>query len=682
MKKTNNFNYFTQDGKDQEKKKATIKKVWKWIKITLYAMLFGLTITGCVQSFVLKNSSNVGNGIEFYIDQEDIGPKVNTLTNRETKLNVAVVDNNGKSQEDNTNQDNNYELAILNINQDKNVYLNNKEVISNLNKQSTNNGGKNIGQPKVWYSSVALDIPTEDLKRLGYNETTPFNLVQKQTNNESNQYLFIGNDSNKYTYLNEIKDIILLDFPKPGEQYITLDTHSITEDKKTITTNKVDENKNFTLLGFSGLQKIIKYDGSNEKQKNVAFARDILQTFYDYSFGKKSKFINSLNNVIFAENKKADNSNYNDFSEYLIVLGEKLKNNQAVKISQIEREMINTYQQTMVEYLSVLGLLNKADIGNDKEDSTVVPAAKNQATKYDYQENVFTRLGAHIKDKTQINDINTPFRGDHPIEPITNWGQAWGYGPFYGLLVYPLSALTQSMRQAIPELGGWGSIIVIIISLVITRLLMFAITFKSKMMQSVQEGLRTKKAAIEAKYVGFEKNKAMKMKKNQEIQALYAKYNISPLDQFGSMLITMPVFFAMWRVIQGIPEIKQTVWLGLNFSSQSWTKVLGGEFIYLWILIVTIGIQVLSQMLPKLLERKKFKQATTIAEAQALKKSERTQKIMVIVFAVITILFTVGVQVYWLFGGLWQILEVLILHKLKRTKWFKERYSKKILKDR
>ncbi|UWW00968.1 hypothetical protein NW064_00670 [Mycoplasmopsis felis] len=160
--------------------------------------------------------------------------------------------------------------------------------------------------------------------------------------------------------------------------------------------------------------------------------------------------------------------------------------------------MINTYQQTMVEYLSVLGLLNKADIGNHKEDSTVVPAAKNQATKYDYQENVFTRLGAHIKDKTQINDINTPFRGDYPIEPITNWGQVWGYGPFYGLLVYPLSALTQSMRQAIPELGGWGSIIVIIISLVITRLLMFAITFKSKMMQSVQEGLRTKKAAIEA----------------------------------------------------------------------------------------------------------------------------------------------------------------------------------------
>ncbi|WAM00938.1 hypothetical protein NWE60_06005 [Mycoplasmopsis felis] len=51
--------------------------------------------------------------------------------------------------------------------------------------------------------------------------------------------------------------------------------------------------------------------------------------------------------------------------------------------------MINTYQQTMVEYLSVLGLLNKADIGNDKEDSTVVPAAKNQATKYDYRKCIY-----------------------------------------------------------------------------------------------------------------------------------------------------------------------------------------------------------------------------------------------------------------------------------------------------
>ncbi|WAM07121.1 hypothetical protein ONA23_03180 [Mycoplasmopsis cynos] len=38
-------------------------------------------------------------------------------------------------------------------------------------------------------------------------------------------------------------------------------------------------------------------------------------------------------------------------------------------------------------------------------------------------------------------------------------------------------------------------------------------------MQSVQEGLRSKKAAIEAKYIGLENNKQMKIKKNQEIQA-------------------------------------------------------------------------------------------------------------------------------------------------------------------
>ncbi|SYV97945.1 putative inner membrane protein translocase component YidC, partial [Mycoplasmopsis edwardii] len=66
------------------------------------------------------------------------------------------------------------------------------------------------------------------------------------------------------------------------------------------------------------------------------------------------------------------------------------------------------------------------------------------------------------------------------------------------------------------------------------------------MMQSIQEGLKSKKAAIEAKYAGFENNKAMKMKKNQEIQALYSKYNINPLDQFANLLLSMPIFFAMW----------------------------------------------------------------------------------------------------------------------------------------
>ncbi|UWV92683.1 YidC/Oxa1 family membrane protein insertase [Mycoplasmopsis cynos] len=237
------------------------------------------------------------------------------------------------------------------------------------------------------------------------------------------------------------------------------------------------------------------------------------------------------------------------------------------------------------------------------------------------------------------------------------------------------------IKTSNPELNGWGTIFAILIAVIFTRLIVLALSFKSTVMQSVQEGLRSKKAAIEAKYIGLENNKQMKIKKNQEIQALYSKYNINPMDQFANILLSIAYILCDVESYSSIPEIKQTFWLGINFSSVSWQKVTSGEFVYLWILIVTILVQLLSQLLPQLLNRKKNNRTMSISEKQALKKSERTQKIMMIIFTGITVLFSAGVQVYWLFGGLWQIGQVLAMHKLKKTKWFKNKYSKKLLKN-
>ncbi|WP_406614074.1 YidC/Oxa1 family membrane protein insertase [Mycoplasma corogypsi] len=271
-------------------------------------------------------------------------------------------------------------------------------------------------------------------------------------------------------------------------------------------------------------------------------------------------------------------------------------------------------------------------------------------------------------------------KGDVAQSAITSWKQSWELGPFFGLFVYPLSKFVGSMRSSFGDWNGWGTILAILIAVIITRLISLALTFKATMMQSVQEDLKTKKAQIEAKYVGFENNKQMKLRKQQEISQLYSKYNINPLDQFGSMLLAMPIFLAMWRVIQSLPQLKATVWLGLNFSTTSWQAVLGGQWVYLWILIVAILAQLASQILPQLLNRKRMRERATAAEIAALKKSERTQKILMVVMVVITVLFSAGVQVYWAFGGIWQLFQVLAIHKLKHSDWFKNKYSKKALK--
>ncbi|MGZ9762635.1 membrane protein insertase YidC [Mycoplasma sp. 394] len=725
MKKINHFNYFNQEGKEQQKKQDTLKKVWKWIKIVLYTLLFGLTVTGCVQSFVLKNSSSVGNSIEFYSSKDEVSPRVNTFVVKDTKeQKINIKDNDNKDvTKDGKIQTVPYELATLSINPDINTLVNNPDILEKLKKQTSDSWSKDdtytvkepqkdgsikeahkeypkpeYGEIKKYYTTFAIDDP-KVIKNLGYDyDDKNKNVVANPDKNnisliaKNRRFLFQASNSTRYKYTNDITNIYLLTFAsKKDEQLVQVITHPETKDsKKQIPTV---ENGNYILVGLSGLQSVPKYTGLlTENTINLAFARDVLQTLYNFSFGPNSTFIANFNKyAVLPENKQKDKDvlkDYQSFSDYLEFLAKKLQgqSNPRIPISQAEKFYIDVYQATMTQYLTQLGFLHADDFKSFNKDTgkSTVFTEPTAATKYNPEQNILYDLGQRQNKDNKSEkrrDIDIPFKGVYPSQAITNWGEAWAYGPFYGFIVYPLSAITQGISKGIPDLKGWGSIIVIILALIITRLTMFGITFRSKMMQSVQDSLRPKKAAIEAKYVGFEKNKAMKMKKNQEIQALYSKYNISPLDQFGSILLTIPVFLAMWRVIQAIPQIKQTTWLGLNFASVSWTKILSGEFIYSWILILTIAIQVLSQLLPKLLNRKGVKQRNTIAEAQALKKSERTQKIMVIVFAVITVLFSVGVQVYWLFGGLWQIGEVLLLHRLKKTTWYKQKYESRLKKS-
>ncbi|MFL1073662.1 membrane protein insertase YidC, partial [Mycoplasmopsis synoviae] len=77
-------------------RKNTLKKLFKWLKILFYTFFFGLTLTGCIQNFVVASSNTVGNGIEFYNSKKDVVPSVNTLDAKETI--TSYVDANGETQ--------------------------------------------------------------------------------------------------------------------------------------------------------------------------------------------------------------------------------------------------------------------------------------------------------------------------------------------------------------------------------------------------------------------------------------------------------------------------------------------------------------------------------------------------------------------------------------------------------
>lgn len=649
MKRSNNFNYFTAEKDPTVQRKNTLKKVFKWLKILFYTFFFGLTLTGCIQNFVVASSNTVGNGIEFYNSKKDVVPRVNTLDAKETI--TSYVDANGETQSFTTKE--------LKGNALDTVLLNDRNVLEKLREQSQKNGG-NFGEYNSLTSSFYLNVSEEE-----------FSNPDAKIFVNNGKYLFATNGNKTYEFVNEIKPIYVL---APLNNNVVAQISKVTETttdengtqsvKDKLYTDEQSQEKRFGIKYVSGLARINDYSSDAYVAKpTLKYSRDVLQLYYNYEFGPSSEFYKQLGSDV-SEFLKSKIDSIQD--KTIVGTG---NNSPLFYLTPKQYSLVNYYSNRMKVILSNLGWYKKETVENVAIDFS---SSKNflvdDALKYNADSNI---LDTRTDEKELLGS------GGTVQNPVTDWGQSWQYGPFYGLIVYPFSALINAITNSLPTLDGWSSIIAILVLVLLTRLFSLFITFKATIVQSAQEDLRVKKAAIENKYKGFENNKQMKMRKQKEIADLYKKNNINVLDGFLPQLVAMPIFFAMWRAIQAVPSIKATTWLGINFGATSWREVIAGNFIYLWIIIVVVIIQFTSQLIPHWLNKKRLKERTTVAEVQALKKSERYQTIFIIVFTFMAIIFTAGVQVYWLFTGIWQTFQVIGLHKLRKTQWFKNKYSRK-----
>ncbi len=277
---------------------------------------------------------------------------------------------------------------------------------------------------------------------------------------------------------------------------------------------------------------------------------------------------------------------------------------------------ISPVKNSVIEEINSLS--NDYNKINDKNSKEAIDLRKKITTLNEQLRNSSRLLAPAPYSSMTINlndAVKIPYAGDEPQRVIYNWADAWKLGPFYGLLVFPTSLIIRLIyQQGLSHLGGWGTIIVILVLTIILRSVMLAITFKQTVNQSKQEELKSKKAKIDAKYAEFKNNKQMKvLDNNKKLLSLYKKHGINPFDAFVTMLISLPIFIMMWRVIQSLPEFKSTVWLGISFAETSWRRLFfSGEWQYLGVLLVVAIVQGVAQFLPQILNRKKFKERTSL----------------------------------------------------------------------
>lgn len=121
---------------------------------------------------------------------------------------------------------------------------------------------------------------------------------------------------------------------------------------------------------------------------------------------------------------------------------------------------------------------------------------------------------------------------------------AWLLGKIIDLLFNLVSAIPV---ESLPVLG-----ICVILFTIIVRLILLPMTIKQQKFSKLSNMMNPEIQAIQAKYRDKKDNASM-VKMNEETKAVYEKYGTSPTGGCLTMIIQLPIMFALYRVIYKIP---------------------------------------------------------------------------------------------------------------------------------
>ena len=106
---------------------------------------------------------------------------------------------------------------------------------------------------------------------------------------------------------------------------------------------------------------------------------------------------------------------------------------------------------------------------------------------------------------------------------------------------------------------------VILVSIAI-RLIAFPITRKTALQSELIKKAQPEIERIQKKYKDKQDQESM-MKQNQELLAVYQKYNINPMSGCLFSMLQLPLFIAFFEAIQRTPAIFEDVFLGLQLGT-------------------------------------------------------------------------------------------------------------------
>lgn len=194
---------------------------------------------------------------------------------------------------------------------------------------------------------------------------------------------------------------------------------------------------------------------------------------------------------------------------------------------------------------------------------------------------------------------------------------------------------------------------VIIISLLI-RLIAFPITRKTALQSELMKKAQPELNRIQKKYENKQDQESL-MKQNQEMMAVYKKYNINPLSGCLFAFIQLPIFIAFFEAVQRTPVIFEDKFLGLQLGTTPSVGVTSPTFYaYLILMVLIAGTTFFS-----------FKMNSTgNMEDPTMKMMPTMMSIMIVVTA---LFMPTGLGIYWVTSNIFTIVQNILVKRSKEV---------------
>jgi len=168
-----------------------------------------------------------------------------------------------------------------------------------------------------------------------------------------------------------------------------------------------------------------------------------------------------------------------------------------------------------------------------------------------------------------------------PLDELVQFG-------WTGIIAKPLFEFLKWLHKYIPNYG-WA---IVILTLLINGL-MFPLKMKSwRSMQKMQK-VGPEIRQIQDRYKKYSMTDPRKKKMNEEIMAIYSREGINPMGSCLPMVFQMPIWWALWRVLNGAIELRHAPWIG-------WIHDLSAmDPYYILPILMTITMYLMTKMTPQ-----------------------------------------------------------------------------------